>query len=559
MIEIFTNNLLFQRAETALLGEKANKLFGIAKYLDSCLVDVLKNGEIELGQNKEEIIQQMYNQLAPTVDKVCDSFPGLGAGFLSKDLDCAVVYGPTSIYKDKTGYCPEKDHVGRRCMETRRPVMAIGTMVRGEIMNCLVPVIRNDTVLGCVWANETVEDIYEQMTRGGMNVFLSPDIEPLLGLAGLVMMGCRTLLNEEKTIGTLQRHIRFFINSLQLSVIVADEKGIIRFASKNLKDLGLVSDSLLDLPAEKVFSDMGLGDWKQMLKQLRASGGTYQFDTTSLGTHETKMNVVMASLVDEQGHCLGFITVLQDMTTAMREEERLYRAEAVHSVEQLAVSMIHEIRNPLTILREAIRIIPRRLEDKQYLQKFTEVAFTEIRRVEKVTQSLSEFCRYSLPEFLEFNIVEMIEKAVNFVRGMAEEQNVAIEEYYECSEPFINGDPEHLHQAILNILLNSLQAMSEGGTLSISVNGEKDSKLVYVQIKDTGPGIKPEIENAIFRPFYTTKANGTGLGLALVQSIISRHNGLLSLEPGYGSGAIFTIGLPRQGVLKCRAERGEFR
>ena len=397
------------------------------------------------------------------------------------------------------------------------------------------------------------------MTRGRINGFLSPDIEPLLGLAGLVMMGCRTLLNEEKTIGTLQRHIRFFINSLQLSVIVADEKGIIRFASKNLKDLGLVSDSLLDLPAEKVFSDMGLGDWKQMLKQLRASGGTYQFDTTSLGTHETKMNVVMASLVDEQGHCLGFITVLQDMTTAMREEERLYRAEAVHSVEQLAVSMIHEIRNPLTILREAIRIIPRRLEDKQYLQKFTEVAFTEIRRVEKVTQSLSEFCRYSLPEFLEFNIVEMIEKAVNFVRGMAEEQNVAIEEYYECSEPFINGDPEHLHQAILNILLNSLQAMSEGGTLSISVNGEKDSKLVYVQIKDTGPGIKPEIENAIFRPFYTTKANGTGLGLALVQSIISRHNGLLSLEPGYGSGAIFTIGLPRQGVLKCRAERGEFR
>ena len=95
--------------------------------------------------------------------------------------------------------------------------------------------------------------------------------------------------------------------------------------------------------------------------------------------------------------------------------------------------------------------------------------------------------------------------------------------------------------------------------MSISVNGEKDSKLVYVQIKDTGPGIKPEIENAIFRPFYTTKANGTGLGLALVQSIISRHNGLLSLEPGYGSGAIFTIGLPRQGVLKCRAERGEFR
>lgn len=552
---MFTSQLLYQRAETALLGEKANKLFGIAKYLDSCLGD---NFRIVLGKSKEETIQEMYKTLAPIVDKVCDSFHGLGAGYYSRELDCMLVYGPTSTYKDKTGLCVRQDHSGRRCMDTCRQVMFVtNSSVRGEILNCVIPIIRNNNVQGFVFANETVEDIYEQMARGGMNVFLSGDIEPLLGLSGLVILGCRTLLTVNKTISRFQRYIRFFINSLQFSVIVADEKDIIRFASKNLEGLGLVSDSFIDCPAEEIFSALGLDEWKQMLKRLRDSGGTYQFDITPLGLRGTEMNVVVASLIDDKGSWLGFVTILQDITAAQREEERIYRAEAVHSVEQLAITMIHEIRNPLTILREAIKILPRRLDDKQYLQKFTEVALAEIKHVGRITKSLSEFTRYSLPEFLEFNIVEMVEKAVDLVRNMALGQNVTIEEDYESTESFIYGDPEHLHQAILNLLLNSLQAMPTGGTLSISINEGADKKLVYVQIKDTGPGIKPEVENLVFRPFFTTKTYGTGLGLAIVQSIISRHNGILSLEPGYGSGVVFLIGLPKQLTLKCRVEGGK--
>lgn len=546
---MFTSHLLFQRAETALLGEKANKLLGIARYLDFCLGDGFNKITV---QDREEVIQEMFNRLAPVVDKVCDSFEGLGAGYYSRELDCIIVYGPTKIYKDKTGISVKPDHVGRRCMETCRPVTSVGSMVRGEIMNCVIPVIRNNVVQGFIWANETVEDIYQQMARGGMNIFLSPNIEPLLGLSGLLIMGCRTLLSENKTVSTLQRYIRFFLNSLQLSVIVADERGEIRFFSNNLKSMGLVSDHLMGRPVEDIFCVLGLDDWKQMLKRLRASGGTYQFDTTSLGLRGMEMNVVMASLIDEHDHWLGFVTILQDITAAKREQERIHRAEAVHSVEQLAVSMIHEIQNPLTILREAVRMVPQRLEDKHYLQKFSEVALAEINHVERVTKSLSELTRYSLPEFLEFDIVEMVEKAINLIRAMAAEQDVTVVEYYESTKSFIYGDPEHLHRAILNLLLNSLQAMPQGGTLSISINEGTDGRLVYIQIKDTGNGIRPEIESTIFRPFFTTKKNGTGLGLALVQSIISRHNGILSLEPGYGSGAVFSIGLPKQRVLKGR-------
>lgn len=550
---MLTSPLLFHKYESALIGEKSNKLLGIAKYLDSCLEDKIK---IVSGKSRQETIQEMFNTLAHVVDKVCNCFHGLSAGYYSLELDCFTMYGPTRSYRDKIGISGNPQHPGRRCMNTGRPIISVGSTEQGEVIYCVSPVIRNNTVVGFVWASETVEDIYKQIAQGGMDIFSSPDLEPLLGITGLITLNSRSLITERSTTSIAQRYIRFFLNSLrQVSIIVVDEKEIIRFVSNNLEVLGLASAAFTGCPAEKIYSALGLENWKQMLEQLHVPGGTYQFGTASLGQHGIKMNLVMFPLIDE-GKWLGFTTVMQDERAAQREEESIYRAEAVRSLEQLAVTMIHEIRNPLTILREAVRIIPRRLEDKQYLQKFSEVALTEINHVERVTNSLAEFTRYSLPEFLEFNIVEMIRKAVNSIRSMAEDQNVSVVELYESDESFIYGDPEHLHQAILNLMLNSLQVMPEGGTLCISINEGTDDKLIYIQIKDTGPGIKPEMENLIFRPFFTTKANGTGIGLALVQSIIGRHNGILSFEPGYGSGAVFKIGLPRQMLVRHQGLRG---
>lgn len=539
---MFTSHLLFHRDESALLAEKADKLFGIAKYLDSFL--------------GEEITHEMYNLLAPVVDRVCESFDGLGAGYYSKELDCIIVYGPTRIYSSHTGMSVNQDHAGWRCMNTRRPIMSLDSMVSKEVLNCVIPIIRNNTVLGFIWANETVEDIYKQVAHNGMNVFLSPGIEPLVGLSGLVMLSCRTLLTGEKPISHVQSYLKLFLNSLQFSVIITDREGILRFASKKLEDLGLALEDLVDCPADEIYPALGLS-WEKILTQLRTSGGNYQIQTKPLGPRRIEMNVLMAPLIDDQNNWLGVVTLLQETTLLQREEERIVRAEVVYHLEELAATMIHEIQNPLTILREAIRIIPKRLENKQYLEKFSEVALEEINQIERIGKSLAEFMRYSLPEFLEFDIVEMVQKAVNLARGMAEEQNVNVVENYEYTESLICGDPEYLHQALVNLILNSLEAMPEGGTLTISITEGKDSKLLYIKIKDTGPGIRPEMEKAIFRPFYTTKAKGTGIGLALVQSIISHHNGFLFLEPGYGSGAIFSIGLPRQQVLQWVGLKGE--
>jgi two-component system sensor histidine kinase AtoS len=545
---------LFQRAETALLGEKANKLFGIARYLDKSLgsgyASLLKSGGGENNLSRETKLEALNKILSPLVDSVCESFPGLGAGYYSRELDCIIVYGPTVDFGDKSGFRVRPDHVGRRCMATRRPITNVGSMVRGEIMNCVIPIIRNDEVEGYIWANETVEDIYKQMNHGGMKTFLSADIEPLLGLTGLLMLAGHNLIDfQSKDINTFSKYIKLFLNSLQIGVVVADSTGTVCFCSNRMSVFGVNPKNFEGEHVNFLFKAVGFGKWQEMEAELKQSY-ELQFSKLRTGYPLDEMNVVMAALTGSNSEWLGFVTLFEDMTAAQREEEGIQRTEAVHTIEQLAVTMAHEISNPLTILRESIKMIPNRMDNKDYFLKFVGVALSEIERVEKVTRSLSELSRFSKPELIEFDVIRIIDRAVELTGQMAEMQGVRIVKQYESSDSIILGDTEHLYQAILNLLINALQAMPDGGELHVRVMGDSHSKFIYIQISDTGRGVAPEIESKMFEPFYTTKKNGTGLGLALVQSIVSKHNGILSFEPGAGAGAVFTIGLPKQQIIK---------
>lgn len=550
---MFSSRLLFQRAEAALLEEKANKLFGITRYLDKSIglgFNSLLDGQADILSPKKKL-KQLNKILSPLVDRVCESFPGLGAGYYSLELDCIIVYGPTSDLGDYSGYCVSPDHVGRRCMSTGRPLTTVGSMVRGEIMNCVIPIIRNEKVEGYIWANETLEDIYKQMNCGGMKTFLSADIEPLLGLSGLMMSASYNLLDAQgKNIGTFSRYIKLFLNSLQLGVIVTDNSGTVCFCNDRMSELfGINTAEYERKKVSKLFEAIGFTNWREMEEKLRTSY-EHQYGKLPIIDPLNDITVVMAALVGVNKEWVGFVTVFEDITTAQREEERIQRTEAVHTIEQLAVSMAHEIFNPLTILRESIKMIPKRIKNEDYVLKSAGVALAEIERVEKVAHSLSELSRFSKPVLINFDVKKIVERAVELVSQMAELQDVTIIKQYETDDSIILGDTEHLYQAVLNLIINALQAMPDGGSLYIKIKGDSNSKFLYIQISDTGHGVPPEIEKRIFEPFYTTKKNGTGLGLALVQSIVNRHNGILAFEPGSDSGAVFTIGLPKQQIIK---------
>jgi two-component system sensor histidine kinase AtoS len=565
MVIIFTNYLLFQRAETALLGEKANKLFGIAKHLDLCLPKSFDDILMECGLTPEaswkEKLKALNTALAPVTDMVAKSFNGVGVGYYSKVLDAIVTYGPSNMFASKIGLPVHRNHVGKRCMQNRKEIIDIGSMIRGEIMNCVMPIVRDGEVIGFIFANETLEDIYEQMAKGGMNIFFSPNVEPLLGLTGMLMLASNVLLTInrykiDKYLPDFQQHmvgpfaslvsyIKFFINSLNLCIIVSDNKGIIQFCSNKLDAWGLINpDDFKGKPLNKAFKMIGFTEGTQMLANLAANPEKpFQFTTTALRGKD--LNVIITPLRGGEELPVGTVTIFENLSNAEKEETRLLHMEGIAVTEQLAAALAHEIRNPLMILRGAVNLIPERLEDKEYLNRFSNVALTEINRMDKITNSLLQLTRYTEPQFMQVNIHQVLSRTVELVEPLASQQNVVIIQTYEVSNPVLNGDPEYLQQAFLNLFLNALQAMPEGGCLNITTSGEPNSRVIYIKISDTGPGVADELKEKVFRLFFTTKKHGTGLGLPLVQSIIYRHQGLVLLDSELKRGTTFTIVLPR--------------
>ncbi|MDN5347147.1 MAG: two-component system, NtrC family, sensor histidine kinase AtoS [Clostridia bacterium] len=544
-------------------------------HLQGSFDDILKEKGVSPHAGWTEKLWVLNQALTPTTDLVAESFAGVGVGYYSKELDAIVTYGPSRLFGDKVGLPVDENHVGRRCMRNRKEIIAVGSMVRGEIMNCVIPLIRAGEVIGFIWANETLEDIYAQMAQGGMKIFFSPNVEPLLGLTGMLMLASNMLLEVEKlkineryagisehiqrSFAILETYIKLFINSLNLCVIVSDNNGFIRFCSSRLDVWGLKKpEEFLGRPIQEAFKAIGFVDGMEMLSRLADPQKPYQFETISFAGKERDLNVIVAPVKGSEGAPIGVVTIFEDLSYAQKEEERLQRMEGIVAAEQLAVALAHEIRNPLTVLRGAVKLIPERLEDKEYLQKFADVALAEINRVDRIAGSLLELTRYTRPEFMLVNIHDVLRRTTELVRALAREQSVVIVEAYEAPEPVIYGDPEHLQQAFLNLFLNAIQAMPKGGCLTIKTSGEPDSKVVYVKISDTGPGIPKELEDKVFNLFFTTKKQGTGLGLPLAQSIIYRHQGFMVLESEAGCGTTFTIVLPRNLIYRDnRRNRGE--
>ena len=185
--------LLVQKAEAALIEEKAEKLFGIARLLDSYLADGF-DGIVRDG-SREHKIAVLNEALGPFVDMVASSYQGVGAGYYSKELRAIVAYGPSERFGSKVGMDLGPEHLGWQAMASGKETVGVGSMVRGEIMNCMRPLIRNGEAIGFVWANETLEDVYSQIRLGAREVFFSENIEPLLGLTGLLLFASRVLLS----------------------------------------------------------------------------------------------------------------------------------------------------------------------------------------------------------------------------------------------------------------------------------------------------------------------------------------------------------------------------
>lgn len=230
-----------------------------------------------------------------------------------------------------------------------------------------------------------------------------------------------------------------------------------------------------------------------------------------------------------------------------RLKQELFNAEKLAYIGRLASSIVHEIKNPLTAIKTFMEYFPERYQDADFKERFQKIIPKEVERMEQVVHQLLDLAKPRNPSLSPVNVLDTIDSTLVLLENNLKIKRINVKKEYSNSETLINGDEEQLRQVFLNLFLNSIQAMPEGGTLtvttSISVNSRQE-KFAEISVQDTGVGISEANLKKLFTPFFTTKQDGIGLGLIITQEIIKNHNGKISVESKVGEGTTFIMEVP---------------
>jgi two-component system, NtrC family, sensor kinase len=240
------------------------------------------------------------------------------------------------------------------------------------------------------------------------------------------------------------------------------------------------------------------------------------------------------------------------MLHAQRKERlhRLYLAERLATAGQLAAAVAHEIRNPLAVISTTVEYLVRDFPEGDAKRSLAQQLLSEVSRIKQTTEALTSLGREREPQRSELDILEILDQALLLIEVQRQQQRVeVVKSYGQARLPVLGGSNE-FRQVFLNLLLNSLQAMGDGGKLSIragvrtSPYDPETDRRVRIEITDTGCGLRREDLERVFDPFFTTKPQGTGLGLFICQSILARYDGEIRLESAVGRGTTARIDLP---------------
>ncbi|HET7258701.1 MAG TPA: HAMP domain-containing sensor histidine kinase [Candidatus Acidoferrum sp.] len=257
-------------------------------------------------------------------------------------------------------------------------------------------------------------------------------------------------------------------------------------------------------------------------------------------------------------------TAFNEMTqTLAAQREQLVQTERVAAWRELARRLAHELRNPLFPLQITVENLQkaRQLDAKQFLEVFNESTATlraELANLNTIVGRFSDFSKMPAPHFARVNVNEALRNAVRLFEPQfnAVGKPPVIPEYF-LTEPLpeIDADADLLHRAFQNLVLNALDAMPAGGTLTMRTSEHEG--FIRIDVADTGKGLTQEECSRLFTPYYTTKVQGTGLGLAIIQSVISDHHGTISVSSDEGRGTTFRIELPQRQSARPATPREE--
>ncbi|MBW2090197.1 MAG: PAS domain S-box protein, partial [Deltaproteobacteria bacterium] len=259
------------------------------------------------------------------------------------------------------------------------------------------------------------------------------------------------------------------------------------------------------------------------------------------------MSLSVTPILDEKNTCTGAVIVLRDLREIRQLEKKVRHSEKLAAIGELAAGVAHEIRNPLSSIKGFARFLSHSLSDRTREKEYAEIMGKEVDRINRVVNDLLTFARPSEPELAATDLFELVEHTVRLLETDARSRNVKIRSKINPDLSRFLLDANQITQALLNLMLNALQEVDDGGTVEVGADVDDSGSRLHIWVEDDGPGIPNDKKKKIFDPFFTTREKGTGLGLAIVRKIVENHSGELQVEsplPGKTGGSRFTITLP---------------
>ena len=338
-------------------------------------------------------------------------------------------------------------------------------------------------------------------------------------------------------------YTRQVIASMDHGVLSIDANGMV--ASSNRQALSLLgiqhkAADRLDLQTLFDFEETGIA--RTLERGVPIINREIRFHRE--GRDGLPLLLTVTPIHDEDGKPNGAVVVLRDLSQIKRLEEQVRRSEKLAAIGHLAAGVAHEIRNPLSSIRGFAYLLGRGHGEETPEREYADVMVREIDRINHVVTGLLNFARPMALETESIRILDIIDHVISLVSADAKPHDIDIRVDCEPTLRPMMVDPNQVTQALLNLMLNALQALQQGGLIMIQAATIEDGKAIEIRVTDDGPGIDPAVQENIFEPFYTTRERGTGLGLAMVQKIAENHNGSVKVEsppPGKTRGTRFTL------------------
>ncbi len=348
------------------------------------------------------------------------------------------------------------------------------------------------------------------------------------------------------------------LRSLSSGLLTVDQGGnIVHFNHAAERITGLESPSVIGRRYDAVLEEVSpplvtllrgiLSGWKELLRQ----------ETTlrSLAGGVLPIGMSASALKNEEGESAGVVCIFQDLTEVRRIEEHVRSVDRLAAVGELSSGIAHEIRNPLATISGSIQVLRAELVVEGENRRLLDLVVRESDRLHNIVEEFLDFARIGPIRRDRVNVNELITEIIGALPNHPR-RGAGVEVLFEKPgiEYGLIGDEEQLRRVFLNLIVNAFDAVGKEGIVTVHIRpvdsfqasaDDRPSEALEITVRDTGPGVDPEMEKEIFRPFFTTKPGGVGLGLALAQKIVVSHGGKIDMRSD-AKGTTFSVTLPRE-------------